>query len=122
MNPFTLRFLWKGLSGRSMVFSLLFATAILGYSGAGFIRSALGSVGIPWWIVWIIPFILIGTVAKKEEAWFPRERFRKIVSYSVIAFSIVLSYLLWKIDSATPEYESSEEPRFMREQAGPRGK
>lgn len=112
MNPFNLRLLWKGLRGRSLVFSLLFATAVLGYSGAGFVREVFSFIGVPWWLVWLVPIFLIGAIAKKEEEWLPNEKYRKWVSYSVIAFSMAFGYLLWNMEKDARQYdEPKEKPR-----------
>lgn len=119
MNILNIRLLWKGLKGHSVVFSLLFATAILGFSGSGAIRDIFSGLGVPWWLVWIVPILLIGAVAKREEAWLPNEKFRRWVSFSVLGFSLAFGYLLWSMEQDAKQYDPpKEKPR----QTGPRGK
>ncbi|MGB0370122.1 MAG: hypothetical protein ACPGN3_02135 [Opitutales bacterium] len=120
MNPLNLRLLWKGLTGRSLVFSLLFATAVLGYSGAGAIRDIFGAIGVPWWLVWIVPFVLIGAIAKREEKWLPNEKYRKWVSYGIVAFSIGFGYLLWSMEQDAKQYDPPKEIRRPKGRAGER--
>ena len=112
MNPFHIRLLWKGITGNSLVFSLLFATAVLGYSGGGFIRDFFGWLGVPWWLVWIIPIVLIGAVAKREADWLPNDKFRKGLSLAVVVFSIICGLLLWKMEKDAEKYDPPKERRM----------
>lgn len=124
MNPFHLRLLWKGLTGRSIVFSLLFAMAVLGYSGAGFLREAFRSIPfVPWWAVWVAPMILIGMLAKREDRWLPNITFRRVLSLAVVSFSVLFGLLLARMESEARALDPLAEQELSRpRQTGPRGK
>lgn len=118
MNPFHLRLLWKGLSGRSVLFSLLFSMAVLGYSGAGFIREFFSLLGIPWWLVWLVPIFLIGALAKREEQWIPNENFRRGLSIGMVVFSMCFGYLLHSMEENAKQYDPPPEKPLRAGQAG----
>lgn len=111
--------MWKGITGRSIIFSLLFATAVLGYSGSGFISGAFKWIGVPWWLAWLIPLFLIGAVAKREDQWLPNEKFRRWLSLGIVIFSALFGFLLWQMEQDAKQYDPpKEKPR----RTGPPGK
>lgn len=99
MTPFSLRALWKGLRGRSLTFSVVFAMAVLGSSLAGLMRAPLKTIGIWGPLVFILPIIATGLLAKHERRLKLEEEFKRICSYSLIFGSILLAILLWRYDA-----------------------
>ena len=118
MNQFHLHLLWKGISGRSVMFSLLVSMAVLGYPGAVFIREFFSLIGIPWWLVWLVPIFLIGALAKREEKWIPNEKFRRVLRISMVIFSFGFGYLLWSIEQDAKKYDPPPEKPQRAGQAG----
>ena len=130
MNPLSLRALWKGLQGRSLTFSVVFAMAIMGSSFGGLLRAPLRTIGIWGPLVLILPIIATGYLAKHERKLKLGEEFRRMCSYGLIFGSIILVLLLWRYESYLEErYEGLVElgPKFrerveLPRRPGPRGK
>jgi hypothetical protein len=127
--PFlSLRALWKGLKGSSLVFSVVFAMAVLGFSLAGILRSPLKAIGLWWPLIFILPIIAIGWSAKFEQRLALEKNFKRLLCLILIVGSIVLSILLWwtrgflegrYADSFQPG-PKFEQPRDERLPRGPR--
>lgn len=92
---FSLRALWKAIRRSSLVFSLVFAMALLGFSLAGLLRSPLRAMGVWWPILFLGPFILIGWAAKLEARLKLSPTFRRRACLLLIFGSIGLSLVLW---------------------------
>lgn len=130
MEFLSLRALWKGLKGNSLVFSVVFAMALMGFSLAGILRSPLRAVGLWWPLILIIPFIAIGWSAKFERRLKLEAGFKRILCMILIVGSILLSILLWWTRGFLDErYADSiqpgpkfEEPRENNLPRGPRGR
>ena len=105
MNPLPLGALWKGLRGRSLTFSVVFAMAVLGSSFAGLMRAPLRTIGIWAPLVLLLPIIATALLAKQEQKLKIETEFKRICSYSLIFGSILLALLIWK-------YEGYMEARF----------
>ena len=119
MNPLSLRALWKGLRGRSLTFSIIFAMAIMGSSFAGLLRAPLRTIGIWGPLVLLLPIIVTGLLAKHEHKLSLSVRFRQLCSYTLIFGSIVLAVLLWRYENRLEEtYANSFEkgPLFKEEE------
>ena len=68
MNPVSaISWLWKSLRGHSVTFSVLMAFGLLGFSVVRWVKQGLGALGTPWLLVFILPTILIGVLAKRER-------------------------------------------------------
>jgi hypothetical protein len=94
--PFlSLRALWKGLKGNSLVFSIVFAMAVMGFSLAGILRSPLKSIGLWWPLMFILPIVAIGVSARFERRLKLEARFKRLLCLILIAGSIFLSVILW---------------------------
>ena len=130
MEILSLRALWKGLRGRSLTFSVVFAMAVMGSSFAGLMRVPLRTIGIWAPLVFLLPIIATGLLAKQERKLAIGDRFRRLCSYSLIFSSILLAVLLWRyqawLDSAYarglqlgPLFKEVQRPDLSR---GPRGK
>ena len=96
MNPLPLRALWKGLRGRSLTFSIVFAMAVLGSSFAGLMRAPMKTIGFWGPLVFILPIIATALLAKQEQKLKIEAEFKRICSYSLIFGSIILALLIWK--------------------------
>lgn len=94
VNPFAFSWLWRGLRGNSVTFALLFASCLLGWSLADYVKLGLAKLGVHWLYVLLLPFFLFGWLAKREERWLPEERQRKWWARGLIAGSVVLAVLI----------------------------
>lgn len=94
VNPFAFSWLWRGLRGNSVTFSLLFATTLLGLSLSHYVKLVLTKLGVHWLYVLIIPVFFFSWLAKREEGWVADERQRKLWARSLIAGSILLAMLI----------------------------
>ena len=131
MQIFSLRALWRGLRGQSLVFSVVFAMAVMGFSLAGILRSPLRATGVWWPLIFIVPILLIGKTAKYERQLQLRPEFRRRACFILIYGSILLSIGFWlygknlhaayqeKSIQPGPRYEETIEVDLPR---GPRGK
>jgi hypothetical protein len=99
MEIIGLRALWKGLRGRSLTFSVVFAMAVLGSSFAGLLRAPLRTIGIWAPLVFLLPILATGLLARQERKLHLRDEFRCTLSYSLIFGSIALAILLWRYQS-----------------------
>jgi hypothetical protein len=119
MNPLSLRALWKGLRGRSLTFSIVFAMAIMGSSFGGLLRAPLRTIGIWGPLVLLLPIILTGLLAKHEHKLGISLWVRRVCSYTLIFGSIALAVLLWRYENHLQEtYEDTFEkgPLFKEEE------
>lgn len=131
MNPFSIRALWKGLRGRSLTFSLVFAMAVMGSSFAGLLRAPLRTIGIWGPLVLILPIVATGLLAKQESKLKMKMETRQLCAYAMIFGSILMAILLWQYESWLerkyadsvqhgPLFKEQENP--LLERKGPRGK
>jgi len=97
VNPFAFSWLWRGWRGKSVTFSLLFATTLLGLSLSHYVKLGLTKLGVHWLYVLIIPVFFFSWLAKREERWVADERQRKLWARSLIAGSILLAILIHKL-------------------------
>lgn len=96
MNLFLLKPLLKAWRGKSLTFSLVFATALLGVSISALLRKALSGFGFWFPLVWLIPIILIGFLAKREDKLPLREDFKRLLCYVLVIGSVVCSFGIWR--------------------------
>jgi phosphoglycerol transferase MdoB-like AlkP superfamily enzyme len=112
----TLRALWRGLRRNSLVFSLVFAVAVLEGSLSGILREPLTVLGFWLPLAFILPFLLIGWAAKLEKRLKMGDRFRRFACLLLIAGSISLGALLWQYEARLQShYAASLElgPQFV---------
>ena len=98
MTVFSFRALWKGLRGRSLTFSIVFAMAVLGSSFAGILRMPLRIIGLWAPLIIILPIIATGLLAKQEQKLDLRDDFKRVCSYTLIFGSILMGLLLWRYE------------------------
>ncbi len=88
---------WRGVRGRSVTFSALFASLVLGVSIAGGVNRLLASLGVHWLYVVILPVVFFTWLNRKEPQWIPdQERRRKIarlVLWGAVVLAIVINQL-----------------------------
>jgi hypothetical protein len=99
MTVFSFRALWKGLRGRSLIFSVVFAMAVMGFSFAGILRMPMRFIGLWAPLIIILPIIATGLLAKREQKLELRDEFKRACSYSLIFGSILLALLLWRYEA-----------------------
>ena len=124
MELLSFRALWRGLRGKSLTFSLVFAMALLGFSFSGILRAPLRYIGIWAPLLFILPIIATGLLARQENKLKLRDDFRRTCSYTLIFGSILLTLLLWKYaDWLEERYAGSVQPgpRFEEPRELPRG-
>lgn len=86
--------LWKALRGQSVTFAALFALSILGLSVVRAFRHLLSALGAPWLLLFLVPALAIGAIARRESEWMPEEEQRKRWSRRLVFGAIGLSVLL----------------------------
>ncbi|HKJ89805.1 MAG TPA: hypothetical protein VJ960_01635, partial [Oceanipulchritudo sp.] len=94
----SLRALWKGLKRNSLIFSLVFAMAVMGFSLAGLIRNPLRGFGFWWPLILILPFLVIGQAAKFEQRLRLRASVRRFCVLLLLGGSLLLSVLFWRYE------------------------
>ena len=83
-----LRAFWKGLLGKSLIFSIVFAMAVMGASFAGLLRTPLRSFGLGAPLVFFLPILATGLLAKYERKIPLRRGFRRLCCYLLIFGSV----------------------------------
>jgi hypothetical protein len=94
VNPFALRWLWLGLKGNSVTFAALFASFLLGWSLSHQVNVLLSRLGVHWLYALILPVLLFGWLAKKEESFIPDLAKRKLWARGLIAGAILVTLLI----------------------------
>ena len=130
MEIFSLRALWKGLRGRSLTFSLVFAMAVMGGSFAGLLRAPLRTIGLWAPLLFILPIVATALLSKYERKLPIEAKFRQYCSYGLVLGAILFALLLWRYegwlrtsyaDSFQPGPLYKEQPELIKRR-GPRGK
>jgi peptidoglycan/LPS O-acetylase OafA/YrhL len=104
VNPFAVRWFWRGLKGHSVTFAALFASVLLGASIAGAVHRALAAAGIHWLYALILPVLLFGWLSKMETHWLPDQARRRMIARSLLFGSVLVAVLVtWLKPGAPPE-------------------
>jgi len=108
MNPFSgLLWLGRAMLGRSVVFAAVFALTLMGLAVVSWVRYALGWIGLPWWVLLIVPGIALGWAAKREEQWIPDPAVRTTWARGLALGAIVASLVMaWLTPAAPPPEEA----------------
>lgn len=48
VNPFAISWLWRGFKGNSITFAVLFASFMIGWSLAHYVKLGLSKLGVHW--------------------------------------------------------------------------
>jgi hypothetical protein len=131
MEIFSLRALWKGLRGRSLTFSVIFAMAWMGSSFAGILRLPLRMIGLWAPLIFILPVVATILLARHERRLPWSDDFKRVCNYTLIFGAILLSLLLWRYEAwlrssyadsvvPGPRYREVDKPEIHR--SGPRGR
>lgn len=119
MNIFSIRTFFKAIKGNSLTFSLVFATAVLGFSISGVVRRSLHGIGIWWILAWIVPIVLISLLAKNESKLKLRDKFKRTICYILLGGSLACAYLIYRFEDRMnekyPDYISEQELRERRQ-------
>jgi len=97
VNIFAVNWFIKGLRGSSVTFALLFATFVLGFSLAHYVRVVLARLGVHWLFVLILPVVFFGWLAKREDRFIPDERQRKLWARGLLAGSLALALVIARL-------------------------
>ena len=120
MQILWLRALWRGLRGRSLVFSIVFAMAVMGSSFGGLLRAPLKIIGIWAPLVLILPIVATRVLAKYERRLKIGDDFRRVCAYGLIFGSILLALLLWRYQTWLDEaYADSIRPGPLYQEESP---
>lgn len=104
MNPVSaFSWSWRALRGHSVTFAGLFASAVLGISILAWFKHLLVRLGAPWYVWIIVPIVLVGWLAKREQEWIPEAARRRWWARRIFFGSIVLAVLLSWLRPARPE-------------------
>jgi hypothetical protein len=106
----------RGLRGKSLTFSLIFAMAALGFSFGGLMRNSFKEIGFWTPFAFILPLIITGLLAKNEHRLRLRESFQRLSAFLLIFGSIALAICLWRWEVW---HEETYEKTFV---AGPKYK
>ncbi len=102
---------------------MLFALSILGLSVGRAFRHLLSSLGAPWLLLMVVPIVVIGAIARREEAWIPdlerRKRWSRRLVFGSLGVSILIGLMAPKPPRA-PADESANETLIRIK--GPSGK
>jgi hypothetical protein len=103
-----------------VTFAALFAAGLLGLSILGWVRHVLDRWGAPWYLLIVLPMLLVTVFARKEEEWLPDPEFRMKCARWLIFGSIVMvmvsSLFMPKraAESTTAPAESQGRARIQR--------
>jgi hypothetical protein len=98
MNPFSAAgWFWRAWRARSVTFAALFALSLLGVSALGGFRSALRSLGAPWYVWLVVPFVVVTLLARKEAEWIPDAAERRKWALRIILAAIALTVAIAKL-------------------------
>ncbi len=121
MNPLSaLSWIWKALRGRSVTFAALFALTLAGFSVLGWLKAALQAAGASWWMLLVLPTILLAVLARKETDWIPDEEVRRRWARGLIFGSIFAAIATALVLPSPPAPEAVEGPPVRK--IGPRSK
>lgn len=115
------------MRGKSLVFSVVFAMAVMGFSLAGILRSPMRAIGLWWPLIFLIPILAIGKTAKFERKLNLKPQFRRLCCYILIFGSILLSLGIWQYGKSLREVYAEKAiqpgPKFKVEEEDnlPRG-
>jgi uncharacterized membrane protein YfcA len=99
--------LWRALRGKSVTFAMLFATSMLGVSVLGWFRHLLDRWGAPWYLLFILPIVLVTVLSRKEEEWLPDPELRMRCARWLVFSSIVVVVLTGMFRSEQASIPSS---------------
>lgn len=95
------------MAGHSVTFAVLFGVLLLGVSLTQTLRQWLGEIAAPWYMLWIIPAVMVGVLAKLERLWQPDPRRRRWCARLILIASFVTALGLWWIK---PKPQEETEP------------
>jgi hypothetical protein len=84
MTPVSWLWLWRGLTGYSVTFALLFASLILGGSIAKATHHLFSALGFSWLLAFLLPLLLFRWLSNQEARWWPDVRMRRRVALGII--------------------------------------
>ncbi len=94
MNIFALSWFLRGLRGHSITFSLLFAALVLGFSLSGELKHLLGSLGVHWLYVLVLPGLFFAWLNRMEPRWLPDQTQRRRIARALLFGSLAVAVLI----------------------------
>ncbi len=117
INPFDLPALWKALRRFSLTFSVVFASALLGFPVSGLLRRALGELSLHWLLLWLVPMVLVGLLARYEHLLIRDGDLRRRIAIGVLLFAAAATFVLGRLRRQMAELRP---PPTAREAPGER--
>ncbi len=115
MNPISgTAWFWRAIRGHSLTFSTLFAFGLFGLSVAGGFRHVLHRLGAPWYVWLLLPFMVIGALARKETDWMPDPAERRKWSRGIVVGAVLIALLAAKLAPKPPPEEPVRIDRTTR--------
>lgn len=120
MNIFHFNLLFQAWRTRSVTLSLVFALAMQGIWAGVYMREFFRSIGLFWFQVWILPFVVVWIFAKFEPRLLPSEKLRRWLSILLIIGSLTFGGVLLRLntkdgkseDRAAPSKTNAKPDRF----------
>ncbi len=94
VNVFAISWFVRGLRGNSIIFAVLFAFFVCGFSLSHEIDLLLLKLGVHWLVALILPFCIFAILARFEDRIFPNERLRKLWARCLLAGSLLAAVLI----------------------------
>jgi hypothetical protein len=89
-----------------VTFAALFATGLLGLSILSWVRHVLDRWHAPWYLLIVLPMLLVAVLVRKEEEWLPdpelRMRCARWLVFGSILIVMLSSILMPKRASESP--------------------
>lgn len=107
--------LWKALRHFSLTFAVVFASTLLGVSVTTLLKKILGTLPLPWLVLWLAPMIVIALVARHEAQWLPddavrRRLARRIVLGAIGAWIALMILRAWLREDPPPSPDTAPRP------------
>ena len=96
MNPFSLRWLWQAIRGRSLTFALIFLLLAAGVSAPNLVRALLRPLDLAWWAAWVAPVVVFWLSVRLEPVLVPSETLRCRLALGLVGIALVVVFVVPK--------------------------
>jgi uncharacterized membrane protein YfcA len=87
INPFTIRRVWRE---HSLTLALVVALAVAGVSAWGTLYETLRHIHVPWLAAVILPFVIVGLVARYEQRIVKNPALRRWLALGLLAVAVAI--------------------------------